>query len=101
MARLARASSAELREMLVRSGMARFHERVRAAGRSIEETGAEQALYEAVFDALGYAENRAPFRWLAREVPALGLQRLANSLPPDERITALERVLLRRRIGAR
>ncbi len=94
MAQLARASSGELREMLMRSGMARFRERVEAARRSAEETGDEQALHEAVFDALGYAENRAPFRWLARASPESKLQQLAQSLPVDERAAALERVLL-------
>ena len=78
MAQLARASSSELRQALVRSGMARFRERVQAASRSVGESGAEQALHEAVFDALGYAENRAPFRWLARAVPAKTLRQLAE-----------------------
>ena len=94
MARLARASSGELREVLVRSGVARFRERVEAARRSVEEAGAEQALHETVFDALGYAENRAPFRWLAQAVPESKLRLLAANLPPDERPAGLERVLL-------
>ena len=94
MAQLARASSGDLRQMLARSGMARFRERVQAAARSADQSGAEQALYEAVFDALGYAENRAPFRWLARAVPAAVLRRSAESLPPDERAVAFERLLL-------
>ena len=94
MAQLARASSGELREMFLRSGMARFRELVEAARRSVEETGDEQALHEAVFDALGYAENRAPFRRLAGAVPAVALLGLARSLPVDERAAALERLLL-------
>ena len=94
MARLARASSAQFREMLVGSGMARFRERVQTAAHSIGEAGAEQALHETVFDALGYAENRMPFRWLARAIPGSKLQRLAISLPADERPAALERILL-------
>ena len=94
MAQLARASSSELRQALVRSGMARFRERVQAASRSVGESGAEQALHEAVFDALGYAENRAPFRWLARAVPAKTLRQLAEGASSDERNEALERILL-------
>lgn len=94
MSRLARASSGELRQMLVRSGMARFRERVQAARRGVEEAGAEQTLHEAVFDALGYAENRAPFRRLARAVPAAAVQRLAEGLPSVERASAIERLLL-------
>ena len=94
MAQLARASSSELRQALVRSGMARFRERVQAASRSVGESGAEQALHEAVFDALGYAENRAPFRWLARAVPAKTLRQLAEGASSDERNEAFERILL-------
>ncbi len=94
MSRLARASSGELRQMLVRSGMARFRERVQAARRGVEEAGAEQTLHEAVFDALGYAENRAPFGWLARAVPAAAVRRLAVALPGAERARAIERLLL-------
>ncbi len=94
MAQLARASSGELREMFVRSGMARFRERVEAARRSAEQNGTEQALHEAVFDALGYAENRAPFRRLAGAVPAAALRGLAQGLPVDDRAAALERILL-------
>ena len=94
MAGLARASSSQFREMLVGSGMARFRERVRTSVHRIEEAGAEQALHETVFDALGYAENRMPFRRLARAIPESKLRRLAMSLPPDERPAALERVLL-------
>ena len=94
MARLARASSGELRETLTRSGAARFRERVAAARRSVEEAGAEQALHEAVFDALGYAENRAPFRRLARAVSAAALRELAKDLAAEERGAAFERTLL-------
>ncbi len=94
MSALARTSSEDLRQMLVRSGIARFRERVQAASGGVQENGAEQALHEAVFDALGYAENRAPFRWLARVVSAVELRRLAESSPPDERAAAIGRTLL-------
>ena len=94
MALLARASSGELRETLVRSGMERFRERVQAGRQRIEEVGAEQAMHEAVFDALGYAENRAPFRWLAQALPEAALRQQAGSLPPAERAAAFERLLL-------
>lgn len=94
MSPLARASSGELRQMLVRSGMARFRERVQAASQRAEEAGTEQALHEVVFDALGYAENRDPFRWLARVVPAAALRRLAETFPDGERTPAIERLLL-------
>ena len=94
MAGLARASSGDLRQMLVRSGIARFRERVEAASRSVAENGSEQALHEALFVALGYAENRAPFHWLARAVPATMLKRLTGSVPAEERRPTFERILL-------
>ncbi len=94
MARLARASSGELREMLLRSGMARFRERVQSSRLCIRQSGAEQALQEAVFEALGYAENRAPFRWLAQTLQAVSLRQLVDGVPAHERAAALERLLL-------
>ena len=94
MAGLARASSGDLRQMLVRSGIARFRERVEAASRSVAENGTEQALHEALFVALGYAENRVPFLWLARAVPATMLKQLAGSVPAEARRAAFERILL-------
>ena len=94
MAQLARASSGDLRQMFMRSGIARFRERVQAAARSVEEPGAEQALHEAVFDAFGYSENRTPFRWLAQAIPAAALRQQANSISLAERAAALERLLL-------
>ena len=94
MAQLARASTGDMRQMLVRSGMARFRERIQAFARGIKETGAEQMLHEAIFDALGYAENRSPFGWLAGAVSAAALRQLADGLPAEERQAAFERILL-------
>ena len=94
LAQAAREGSAGLRQMLVRSGLARFRERAESAARRIEEGGPEQALQEAVFEALGYAENRAPFLRLAQAVPAGELARLAPGAPEEERADALERRLL-------
>ena len=94
LAQAAREGSAGLRQMLVRSGLARFRERAEAAALRIAEAGPEQALQEAVFEALGYAENRAPFLQLAQAVPACELERLALDSPEGERATELERRLL-------
>lgn len=90
----AREGTAALRQMLVRSGLARFRERVEAAVRRAAEAGPEQALHEAMFEALGYAENRAPFLRLARDAPAAELRRAALAAPEAERAAALERLLL-------
>ena len=94
LAQAAREGSAGLRQMLVRSGLARFRERAEAAARRIAEAGPEQALREAVFDGLGYAENRAPFLQLAQAVPAGELARLALDAPEHKRAAELERILL-------
>ncbi|MDE2838528.1 MAG: DUF2851 family protein [Chloroflexota bacterium] len=94
MAGLARVSSGELRQTLMRSGIARFRERIQAASRSVAASGAKQALHEALFVALGYAENRAPFHWLARAVPAAVLRQTAGNHPPEKRRAAFERILL-------
>lgn len=94
LAQAAREGSAGLRQMLVRSGLARFRERVESAARRIAEAGPEQALHEAVFEALGYAENRAPFIQLAQAVPADESARLARETPIEERAAAMERRLL-------
>lgn len=91
----AREGTAALRQMLARSGLARFRERVEAAARRAAEAGPEQALHEAVFEALGYAENRAPFLRLARDAPAAELRRAALAAPEAERAAETERALLR------
>ena len=94
LAQAAREGSAGLRQMLVRSGLARFRERAEAAARRIDEAGPEQALQEAVFEALGYAENRAPFLELAQAVPADELARLARGAHEHARAAEMERRLL-------
>ena len=94
LAALARAGSAELRQTLVRAGMLRLRERAEAAGRAAGEAGVEQAFHEAVFEALGYAENRAPFVELARRAPFAGLRRMAEGLAEEEAAAALTAHLL-------
>ena len=91
----AREGTAALRQMLARSGLARFRERVEAAARRAAEAGPEQALHEAALEALGYAENRAPFLRLARDAPAAELRRAALAAPEAERAAEMERLLLR------
>ncbi len=93
MAGLARMGSSELRQTLVRAGMLRFQERVSAA-RNALGAGVEQAFHEAVFEALGYSENRAPFFELARLASIEELRRLALETPRQERADALTRRLL-------
>ena len=92
LAALARAGSAELRQTLVRAGMLRLRERAEAAGRA--GVGIEQAFHEAVFEALGYSENRAPFIELARRAPFANLRRAAEGLSEEEAAAALTARLL-------
>lgn len=92
LAALARAGSAELRQTLVRAGMLRLRERAEAAGRA--GVVFEQAFHEAVFEALGYSENRAPFIELARRAPFANLRRAAEGFSEEEAAAALTARLL-------
>ncbi len=77
--RWALTDDAAVRRILRTAALARFEDKTVRLQRHMVAAGAGQALYEAVFEALGYKANRAPFRALAREVP---LQRLRQL--PDE-----------------
>ena len=94
LAALARAGSAQLRQTLVRAGMLRLRERAEAAGRAAGETAVEQAFHKAVFEALGYSENRAPFIELARRAPFAGLRRIGEGLAEEEAAASLTARLL-------
>ncbi len=94
LAALARLGSAELRQTLTRAGLLRLRERAAAAERAAGEAAVDQALHEAVFEALGYAENRAPFVELARRAPASALRRIASEIPEQERAEVLTAILL-------
>ena len=70
----------EMQELLRASGLARFAGKGATFARDAAEIGQEQALYEAIFDCLGYRENRVAFRLLSRQLPLLKL----HALPNDE-----------------
>jgi len=55
--------------LLSAAGLARFHEKIARMERAVRESGPEQALYEGLFEALGYKANRVPFKALARSLP--------------------------------
>lgn len=57
-------------------------ERMRAA---IDHAGAEQALYAALLDALGYSQNREPFRLLGEGLPWAVAEGLLRGRPQSER----------------
>jgi hypothetical protein len=54
----------------------------------------DQSLYADLAEALGYAQNRAPFRALAAHLPLTALDALAFGLPPDVARVRLAAVLL-------
>lgn len=64
----------QLQEILTTAGLARFSRHGRDLLRRATETGLEQSLYEHLFDALGYAENRQQFQALAQALPLAVLQ---------------------------
>ena len=63
------AGSGRLREQLHRAGLARFDHRAALAKKAVSERGADETLYRALMEGLGYAENRAPFMELADHLP--------------------------------
>ena len=75
----------DLRQILAAAGWARFSRHGQELLRQCAERGEEQALYETVFDGLGYAANRRPFRMLAQAMP---LASLAPDTPPDHLLAA-------------
>ena len=68
-----------LRAALRRAGRTRFREHALAASAAVGRDGVEQALYASILEALGYAENRAPFAELARRLPLEQLRSIARS----------------------
>jgi len=68
-----------VRRILRVAALARFEDKTVRLQRHAVAAGPGQAVYEALFEALGYKANRGPFRALAREVPLRRLRQL-----PDE-----------------
>ena len=78
---LAGRSEGDLRSALRRAGRARFREHTHAAAAAARRDGVEQALYASILEALGYAENRAPFAELAERLPLEHLRSIARAEP--------------------
>ena len=76
--RWALSDDARLREILTAAGLARFTAKGARLARLAAEHGYDQALYETVFEGLGYKNNRAPFRRLAESVDLDTLRRLRD-----------------------
>lgn len=58
----------QLRETLHRAGLLRLYRKARALALQRRRDGERQTLWEALAVALGYAENKIPFRLLARAI---------------------------------
>lgn len=59
----------KIRNMLRVGGMARFREKAGCLQRETIAKGGDQALYEGIFEALGYKNNSKSFRALSRHLP--------------------------------
>jgi hypothetical protein len=68
-----------VRHLLRTAALARFEDKTLRLQRHAVAVGANQAVYEALFEALGYKANRVPFRALAREVPLQRLRHLPDN----------------------
>lgn len=94
LAELASLDDTALRERLRASGEAWFAERAERLVAEAAALGADQALYEALMDGFGYAENRAPFVELARLLPAALLAAALRSAPEAAGAELLRSLLL-------
>ncbi|MEK7848487.1 MAG: DUF2851 family protein, partial [Chloroflexota bacterium] len=87
-----------LASILEAAGLERLRERARASGEAVVARGPDQALYEGIMEALGYSQNRAPFRRLARSLPLSSLREwqagLERTLPTAELAAAFYSRLL-------
>lgn len=90
---LASLDDAALLALLARAGDQRFLARSRGFALELAAGDAEQVLYSALLDGLGYAANRRPFRELARLVPFRVLVPLREE-PASTRLLVIRAMLL-------
>jgi len=77
-ARLTRWSPEERAALLEAAGEERLRRKAERLAQAIKEKGSDQVLYEEIMAALGYKNNRVPFRVLAASVPLELLRREAG-----------------------
>ena len=79
--------------LLDRAGDERFLAKSSGMKMEMEAQRADEVLYQGLMEALGYADNRRPFRDLARRAP---MQRLTSLIrePPHTRLLAIQALLL-------
>ncbi|MCI0440145.1 MAG: DUF2851 family protein, partial [Chloroflexi bacterium] len=93
LSRLQSLDETSLLALLDRAGDERFLAKSRGFAIELASGDAEQTLYRAVMEALGYASNRKPFRTLADRVPVESLARLKRE-PQSARLLAMKAMLL-------
>ena len=90
---LQRRGPAYLAAMLDHAGQQRLEARVASREGEIAAVGAQEALYRALLEAMGYSANRRPFRLLAAALPWSHLEGFLLARPPAERLFAAEALL--------
>jgi hypothetical protein len=78
------------------AGDCRFGEKAAVFAAALAEEDGEEVLYRGILEALGYSQNREPFRLLARALPWRQLRACIGAQPPQEWVVAAEDVLLGR-----
>ena len=87
-------SAAELGILLDTAGDRRFMGNSDAFLALLGREDPQQVLYAALMEAMGYSQNRRPFLELADRVPYRRLESVARKAPPEERLHAIQQVLL-------
>ena len=87
-------SAAEAAALLDRAGDERFRRRAALLGKLSGEQGAEQTLYEALLEGLGYRHNQQPFVRLSHAAPIGTLRRAALPVLEQQRPWVLRHWLL-------
>jgi len=78
------------------AGDRRFQEKAAIFATALTEEDGEEILYRGILEALGYSQNREPFRLLARALPWRQLRARIRAHPPQERVLAAEAIILGR-----
>jgi hypothetical protein len=90
----ARLGDAAVDGVLLRSGEARFQDRVVAMSEAVRRLGEDEALWRALLDTLGVGGDRAAFRELALRLPASAARGAVGGAPATEAVDNLTAVLL-------
>ncbi len=78
------------------AGDRRFREKAATFASALAEEDGEEVLYRGILEALGYSQNREPFRLLAQALPWRQLRPCIRAHPRQERVLVAEAILLGR-----